>query len=405
MKKLLRIAACLLSVACLAACTLPGSDNGFSAFDPDNVQTDPVKDGTTTTVSTDNTGNVDTAKPDTNTTGGDTEPDGNTQIDDSVIPTWYSYDAEYTDNASFYGHITAFDDDGNILWAYGTDEIMVGQYDDFTDIGERDNGYYFVADGVLYCLNKADGSVLWQVEGENGVGSSCSYDFDENGTIYLCGYEGPSLVVVDKNGKLGYYGPFSNRDEEDFEQYFWHSGLWYENGKVIEAFDSTNTCLVVDPKTGEAHPEEFDENADWSTLCREWEFLNWQSDDGSTSAEGGGRFEVEFFGEDYLGTVYMNIKYISESGNEVLFEYMPVRFRSRDLYDGVSDYFYGVWTGECQPYYDEDNSFAFQMTDPDTLEVIWFTSKPDGYTIITFMDKETLQYYKDVTEMRQQQNN
>ena len=403
MKKVLRIAACLLAVSCLFACTLPagGGDDMFSNNDPDNVSTDPIKvTSTDTTTVTDNTTTVDDKGDVTDTNTADTK-EGNTEPETGILPYWYEFDYKSTENASIIGHITAYDTDDNELWTYETDEIMVGQYDRFVDIGERDNGYYFTADGILYCLSKYSGKVLWQSEG--GVGSSNSYVFDENGTIYICGYEGPRLVAIDKDGKEIYRYKYQN-DNDQFDDYYWPYKLKLESGKVVMYYESSSICLIFDPETEEIKPEEYAENADWSTLIRDWEFCNWVSDDGSTSADAGGTFEIEFLGENTDRNLIMHIKYISEGGNEVEY-YMTVAFRSMDLYDGVSDYYYGVWSGECAPFGDEDTSFAFQMTDPDTLEVIWFQSKPDGYTIITFMDKEILQYYQDVLALRQGENN
>ena len=79
---------------------------------------------------------------------------------------------------------------------------------------------------------------------------------------------------------------------------------------------------------------------------------------------------------------------------------MSIIFRPIDLYDGVRDDYYGVWTGECSEWDDPNNSFAFQMTDPDTLEMIWFTYDDDGnpgdyYTIVRFFNAELLKYYQD----------
>lgn len=409
MKKVLRIAACLLAVSCLFACTLPagGGDDMFSNNDPDNVSTDPIKvTSTDTTTVTDNTTTGDDKGDvtDTNTTDNN---EGNIEPETGVPPYWYEFDYTNTENASVIGHITAYDTDDNILWEYYTGEIMVGQYDNLQEIGERDNGYYFVADGVLFCLSKYSGRVLWLYDKHNGVGASCSYAFDEDGTIYIGGYEGPRLAVIDKDGKELYYYTHDTliADSNELDDYYWLYDLKLEDDKVVEYYYSTTRCLIIDPKTGEAYPEEFAEDADWSSLIREWEFTNWQSNDGSTSYEAGGSFKVEFIGDNTEHDLCMSLTYISEGGNEVEFSYMPVSFRAEDLYEGVSDYFYGVWCGECAPYGDEDNFFAFQMTDPDTLEVIWFQNQPDGYTIISFMDKEILQYYQDVLALRQQENN
>ena len=83
-------------------------------------------------------------------------------------------------------------------------------------------------------------------------------------------------------------------------------------------------------------------------------------------------------------------------------DYVKGYFRPNDLYDGVRDDYYGKWVleGEVDPW----NSFAMQMTEPDTLEMIWFVS--DGYDTefykFDFMDAQLLQYYQDKLELNNQ---
>lgn len=380
MKKFLRVLICVIPMLALVACTFGNGNkpSAFDGYDISNVQPDPVKpsDGV-------DSGNADI------TDDGNTDDGKITQNNEpKELPLGYTIIVEGTRNAGNIYHIYAFDSKADTLWQYDSEEVLIGQYDSFINIGERDNGYYFVLEYTLYCLDRATGEILWQTPSEYSMGSSCSYDFDDDGNIYLCGYEGPSLAVVDINGNvIHYYSPLTNADEIG-DDYYWRYDLWLENGEVYEKFESKPTVLIIDPETGIGREEEFDEKVDFTKCVNEWEMCRWESDDGSDSTNCEDTFKVII--DDYYT---MSVIWTDSSGNEHAFENMQIIYRNRDLYDGVRDDFYGIFSGECQ--YDEDNSFAFQLTEPDTLELIWFQEHPQNYIIITFMDKELLDYYKD----------
>ena len=384
MKKGMIYAAAVLSSLMLASCTLTGGDENVTTLDLVTAVADPVKPS--------GNNDKDVTKPDTdiNVTDPGDDNGGQDVKTNNVLPSSFEVERETTENASFYEHLIAYDKDGNILWKYDTDEIMVGQYDSTADVGLRDNGYYYIADYVLYCLDPYTGEVIWQAD--TGLGA---YDFDEDGNFYSSGYEGPSLRVIDPNGKtLHKYG--LKDTDGDLSLFYWAYDLDYEDGLVYIKCESMPKLLVVDPETGDAWAEVFDGNADWSDLYNiDWQMTGWECSDGRSNQTDGGTFEIEFPYDNY-----MTLKYTDDDGNVQDFDYMSVIFRPYDLYDGVSDYYYGVWTGECEPYDDPNNSFAFQLTDPDTLEMIWFTYDDEGnpsgsYTIVRFFNAELLKYYQD----------
>ena len=59
---------------------------------------------------------------------------------------------------------------------------------------------------------------------------SC-WDFDEDGTLYISGFFGPDLFVVDKNGTT------VTRIEMFSGDYYWPSKLEDADGQVIITFD------------------------------------------------------------------------------------------------------------------------------------------------------------------------
>ncbi len=385
MKKLFRLSTALIVCVLLAGCTLINPNKPEEIFNPGNVQADPVKTGDG------KDGDVTDVK--------DKEEEKNT-----VVPSSFEVIKEYSnDNCSYFDHLTAYDDKGNVLWVFDTGEIMIAQCDASMDIGVRESGYYYIADQILYCLDILTGEVKWKSDVE--VGNGNSYDFDENDTIYLCGYFGPELVIIDKNGKTVAEYKSLKDPEGILDDFYWLYDIDYEDGKVRLTYENQNVCVIADPLTGEGRVEEFDGNADWSKCAtKTWEMTNWTCSDGRDNTTCGDTYELEI-SEDYV----MSLTYTDEDGNVQEFSYMTILFRPFDLYEGISDYYYGVWSGECCQWGDPYNTFAFQMSDPDTLELMWFTFDEDGnpsdYTHVSFMDAEILQYYHDVLELRNSNKN
>lgn len=65
-------------------------------------------------------------------------------------------------------------------------------------IGVVGDAYYFNEDGTIVALSLSSGRVLWK--NADFGGASISFDTDEQGTLYLCGYYGPDLCAIDRNG-------------------------------------------------------------------------------------------------------------------------------------------------------------------------------------------------------------
>jgi len=362
-----------------------------SPFDRDDIKPDPIKETNVTQNDNEITQNDTQNSQDNTDTNGSNEQ---TQTSDLILPSEYTFESEMTEDASYKDHIKAYDENNELLWEFVSKEITVGQYDNSTFIGERENGLYYVGDGVLFCIDKYTGEVLWKSEEDKNLGASCSYVFDENDNLYICGYESPALAVISKEGKtLKYFEQFTNEESRD---YFWANGLYFDpNGDLIKTFENSCIALIVDDNKGEAYPEEFDENADWSECTEEWEMTSWQDDDNNFyyASDSKEKYEISI-----TDSYWMTIKYTDENGNVREFSYMQVIFRNGILYEGMNEYYYGKWVGECK--YDKENEFAFGMTDPDNLEVIWFRYDEEGNFAdsvkINFLNAELSQYYRDL---------
>lgn len=397
MRKKTFVAVALVCALSVCGC-IGGGKVDPSLFNDANLTDDPViGDGGNVTDLPANNDNGDN----TNNNTGD---NGNDAATSNVLPSSMQYTYKSLDqSAEYIDIINAYDENDNILWTYESDPIGVGQYDNTTDIGVRDSGYYIVEKGTLNCTDIYTGKIKWS--NSDGVGASCSYCFDDDDTIYICGYEGPALVVIDKDGNtLKYYGTLTRTDGTD--ELYWASGLFFDyDGKtLLKTFDNSSFRYVVDIDNGTIHQEEFEGEVNWNEITGDFTMTRWSCSDGRDNQSCEDKFEITIT-DDY----YMTLKHININGSEDEFEYMPIIFHPGNLYDGQSDYYYGKWVGECKVWNDRYNSFAFTMTDPNTLEVIWFTyddaGEPLDYYIISFFDSELLQYYKDVQDLRNNQNN
>ena len=370
-KNLMRVLSILLSLAFLTGCTLPGSNP--SPFDNAGGELDPVKPLT---------GNDQSSNP------------GDTQIDIIKVPASVEVTYEVRDDSAAVDiTVTAIDDAGEAIWRKTFEKVMVGQYDSHTAIGIVDKGYYIVVAGTLYCLGLYSGDEIWSVE---GVGASCSWDFDDQDNLYIAGYEGPRLAVIDKKGNVvNKYDSLKNAD--DFQDYYWTSGLYYEDGKVRCTYDSTYTCLIIDPATGIASEEEFGE-INISGVTKKWDLNHYASDkdrDTHFASELDGQCTLSISDGYYLTFSYAN------GDDKYECSYVSCYLRPFDLFEGIRDDYYGVWTFEGKA--DDQNSFAFQMSEPDTLNLLWFRKDENGndigYMSFEFMDAEVLQYYHDKLEL------
>jgi len=134
--------------------------------------------------------------------------------------------------------IKGLDEKNNVIWTYKTKEYACTELDRVNEIGIKNNKYYFVEDRVVTTLNLSDGSVLWK--NEDFGGSSSAYTFDEKGILYLCGYYGPHLFMVDKTGK-------TIHKVDSFEDgYMWPSKVKYENKEITITFDNSPSGNAAD---------------------------------------------------------------------------------------------------------------------------------------------------------------
>lgn len=126
---------------------------------------------------------------------------------------------------------TGLNAQGDAVWTYETKTYPVAQLDAVNEIGAHGGNYYLVENGSVVALKIADGSVLWV--NDDFDGSASGSDFDDEGTLYLCGHLGPDLFIVDADGNT-----IHRSDSFDLE-YLWPYSVAYQGTQVAITFGQT----------------------------------------------------------------------------------------------------------------------------------------------------------------------
>lgn len=146
-----------------------------------------------------------------------------------------SFERSYTDGME-QAAITGLDDSGSVLWSIQTEAYPGTQLPNCSDIGIENGMYYYAEGGRILALDLSNGSTIW--ENAEFKGSAICHVMDENGIMYVCGYYGPDLFVIDKDGNT------ISRIDRFRDDYNWpyqielHEGIltiWYEqNGQSLQ---------------------------------------------------------------------------------------------------------------------------------------------------------------------------
>lgn len=98
--------------------------------------------------------------------------------------------------------LTAKNDAGRTVWTYNSGYYPAAELSNFHLITNDDDGsIYLVENGSIKCLNFYTGRVEWTNYDFGGSPTDYSYTFSSSGKLYIAGYYGPDLFVVDTNGR------------------------------------------------------------------------------------------------------------------------------------------------------------------------------------------------------------
>lgn len=136
-------------------------------------------------------------------------------------------------NEEEYAVLTGLTDRGEVVWSYETEHYQIAQLYTVGDIGLYNDMYYYVESGSVITINPQNGEQIWK--NDDFRGSISGHDFDEKGTLYICGYFGPDLTAIDVEGNTVY------RQEELNEDYYWPYKMTYEPGYIFITYEECSS--------------------------------------------------------------------------------------------------------------------------------------------------------------------
>ncbi len=140
-------------------------------------------------------------------------PEGTENTDAPSMPASIEMEHGYVEDGE-YADIVAHAEDGSEIWRVQDSVDGVTELDTFTDLGQKDEAYYFVSNGSVVALNVYDGSELWRSTVNVGSPALEAFLFSDD-YLYISGYYGPDLTVLTYSGECIY-----QEDTLD-EDYYW----------------------------------------------------------------------------------------------------------------------------------------------------------------------------------------
>ena len=114
---------------------------------------------------------------------------------------------------------------GSIMWTKSLDPLPATELTRSQFIGIN-NGYaYVLHGGTVMLLDPETGAV--KKENPDFGGASALWVFSSSGKLYMCGYYGPDLYVIDKDGKT------LSRVESIDSRYYWPESMKFSTGNNL----------------------------------------------------------------------------------------------------------------------------------------------------------------------------
>ena len=131
--------------------------------------------------------------------------------------------------------LTATTLSGSKVWTYYSGSYPAAELSHFALM--TNNGYvYLVENGSIKQLDFFTGNVNWTNSDFKGSPAKEAYTFSSSGKLYIAGYYGPDLFVVDTDGTT-----IARVNQIDSSSYHLDS-MWFYDGDYIRAhYDSNNT--------------------------------------------------------------------------------------------------------------------------------------------------------------------
>ena len=178
-----------------------------------------------------------TAAPETNA---ESETEAELKPVDHIETEVLMNDDEY---CTAYLNVKAYAADGTALWSYTSPDCAQTELQSPCVVTETADRVYINEQGILQngtpsghhfkAFDRQTGEMLWS--NEDFTGGSARACFDENGTIYICGYYGPDCAAIDKDGNTLW------TVQQVDETVWWPNVISYENGLIFIYYDGSES--------------------------------------------------------------------------------------------------------------------------------------------------------------------
>ena len=134
--------------------------------------------------------------------------------------------------------LTAEDMNGRIVWTYNSPAYPVTELDNFRLI--TNEGYiYLVEAGTIKLFDFYTGKIKWINPDFMGSPTEDCYEFSSSGKLYIGGYYGPDLFVVDRDGKT------IRRVDSLCPGSYWISDMWFYAGDDMRVYYESDSTLFT----------------------------------------------------------------------------------------------------------------------------------------------------------------
>lgn len=110
------------------------------------------------------------------------------------------FNRDYLDGQQETAWLKAYDEAGNQLWYYQCGTYPCTELDRISWIGVNNGRAYLAEGGSIVALDEQTGEELFCNSDFGGSPAQGAYTFSSSGKLYICGYYGPDLMIVNSDG-------------------------------------------------------------------------------------------------------------------------------------------------------------------------------------------------------------
>ena len=137
------------------------------------------------------------------------------------------------ENYEEYCTFQGIDPEGNIVWTKESAHLDMTELQRITPIGVWEDRFLYSESGTVVALDVVTGEELFRSADSCGAGNS--YLLDPAGFLYICGYHGPDLLVLDMEGNT------VNKIDQFNPDHYWAFDIQQEGNELVISLEGDGT--------------------------------------------------------------------------------------------------------------------------------------------------------------------